>query len=259
MEINENQHWSSWRAYYEKNAKKPHPEPQVPPSLSEEQKRNLARSLAIFQLGEAGEGRIVKEVDKFEHPAIDDDWRRALKFWVREEGRHGRILGFGVKSLGGAEIKENWTNELLIVGRRLLGIRLKLLVILTAEVIGIVFYGYMARAMQDGNLKEALELVVEEEKAHLSFHTRFFATQTPNGLLRAAFYLAWFSVGSAAGLTVLMDHYKTLNLLKVSKVSLVKDFVKYLGSVAGRVGKLSKKLVWGREISPKKANYLLVK
>ena len=128
--------WSSWRNYYETNRSRPAPEVCDAPEVSgEERRRALARSFAVFQLGEAGEGRIATEIDRTHLGTIDDDYRVSLKHWVREEGRHGRVLGTAVRALGGRPESKNWTNDLLVVGRRLLGIRLKLLVILTAEVV----------------------------------------------------------------------------------------------------------------------------
>jgi hypothetical protein len=87
---------------------------------------SIARSLAKFQLGEAGEGRIAKEIDRARLPSIDADYRAALKLFVAEEGRHARLLGLAVRALGGSLLQKNWTEALFVRGRRLLGLRLKL-------------------------------------------------------------------------------------------------------------------------------------
>lgn len=92
--------WSDYLRHFEQNARRPLPEVRLEP-FEPAKARALARSLARFQLGEAGEGRIAHQIDTAKLPAIDDDYRAALKLFVREEGRHGRVLGLMVNALGG--------------------------------------------------------------------------------------------------------------------------------------------------------------
>ncbi len=219
--------WSAWRRYFENNQKAL---PKVREALDPEDprlRRALARSLAIFQLGEAGEGRIAHQVEKFAPATIDDDWRASIRHWVREEGRHGRVLGDAARALGGKSLSSNWTNELLIVGRRLLGLRLKLLVILCAEVIGITFYGAIASKLR-GDLARALAFIAEEETFHLAFHAHFFHLETRSFLRRFLFRSTWWTVGSAAGLVVLLDHQRTLRLLGLSLFRVAAAFLRGL-------------------------------
>lgn len=92
--------WSTWKQHFENNVHRPLPEVAVP-ALEETQHRALLHSLAKFQLGESGEGRIAHEIDRTELSGIDDDYRAALKRFIQEEGRHARILGTMVAALGG--------------------------------------------------------------------------------------------------------------------------------------------------------------
>ena len=221
--------WSEWKVYFEDNRTVPPPpvdDAGIPddPAL----RRCLARTFSVFQLGEAGEGRIAKEVWRFSTPNIDDDWRVSLGHWVREEGRHGRILGDCARVLGGKPVAENWTNSLLVHGRRLLGIRLKLLVVLTAEVVGITFYGLLAAALPNSSISLALAFIAGEEVQHLAFHTRFFQAETRTPLRRAVFWAAWAVVGSAAGLVVLVDHKATFRKLGIDRRDAARRFASLL-------------------------------
>jgi len=224
--------WSSWRRYFEHNAERPLPAVTDGLPDAPELRRALARSFAIFQLGEAGEGRIVREVVRFAPSTIDEDWRASIGHWVREEGRHGRLLGDAARALGGKPVRENWTHDLLVVGRRLLGLRLKLLVILTAEVVGISFYGMIAAALPRGGLRRALELICAEEVKHLHFHARFFRLETRSLARRALFLLAWWLVGTAAGLVVIVDHQRTLGLLGIGRATAARRFAALLAETA---------------------------
>lgn len=228
--------WTNWHQFFQDRAGAPTP-PIDDHGLPEDAglRRALARTFSVFQLGEAGEGRIATEVRHFQGRSVDDAWRRSIPLWVREEGRHGRILGDCARALGGKPVAENWTNSLLVFGRRLLGLRLKLLVILSAEVIGITFYGLIADALPPSRIRTALYAIVEEEEDHLAFHSRFFHLEAGSRTRRALFSLAWLAVGTAAGAVVLHDHRDTFKRLGVSRFEAAQKFSRLLRQTARAV------------------------
>lgn len=224
--------WNSWRRHFERNAARPLPAVDaagVPAAWV----RPLARSLAIFQAGEGGEGRIAREIEKVRLAGIDDDYRAALKLFVREEGRHAKILGKAVRALGGEPRGEQWTERLFVLGRRMLGVRLKLLVLLAAEVVGIVFYEKLAERLGTCPIGQALRELTEDEAAHLEFHCEFFRGQTRRPWRRSLFALAWWAVAGAACATVLLDHRATLRALEVRGAG--RRFVALIAEVHARV------------------------
>jgi hypothetical protein len=196
----------AWRVHFESNRLRPLPRVEAPP-LPRAQHEALARSLASFQLGESGEGRIAHEIDTFR--GVDDDYRAALKLFVAEEGRHAAILARMVLALDGKLLQRSWTERLFVHGRRLFGVRFKLLVLLAAEVIGIGFYGLIARALPGGSMADALKQIFADEEAHLLFHCEFLSGQ-PRVL-----HWVWWPLGTAAALAVLWDHHRTLRAFGV--------------------------------------------
>lgn len=206
--------WSSWRTYFEANARRPVPVIDgsgVAPAWA----GPLARSLAIFQVGEGGEGRVAREIERVQLAGIDDDYRVALKLFVREEGRHAKILAAMVRALGGETRRAAWSDRLFVRGRRLLGLRLKLLVLLAAEVVGLGFYGLLAEKLGACLIGQALGEIAEDERRHLEFHCEFFRGQVRGPVARAAFVAAWAAVAGAACAVVLFDHRATLRALAV--------------------------------------------
>ena len=179
--------WLSFRTNFEANVRRPLPDTTGPHGVPSHARAEVAASLARFQLGEAGEGRIATAIDRFVTPAIDEDYRLALKLFVKEEGRHARILGALVLELGGTLLGKTWTESLFVAGRRMAGIRLKLLVLLVAEVVGIAFYREIADRLDDGCVRRALHQICGDEEQHLTFHRAFFLRIAPSGLLRAVF------------------------------------------------------------------------
>ena len=92
--------WKQWRSHFETQALRPLPAaPRDVLEIPAAWRAPLCASLARFQLGEGGEGRIAREIERASLPGIDDDYRAALKLFVREEGRHARILA-GITRVG---------------------------------------------------------------------------------------------------------------------------------------------------------------
>ena len=208
--------WSVWKSHFDAFATRPRPEVQVaPPGLGVNQRIALARSLAVFQLGESGEGRIAHEIDRCRLSGIDDTYRAALRRFVAEEGRHGRILADLVRALDGSLLHRTWTDALFTRARRMLGMRLKLVVLLAAEVVGITFYGLLASRLEPSPFRSALEQICADEVHHLAFHGAFFRTQTRTPVARWVFRAMWWAVALCAVATVAFDHRRTLRAFEV--------------------------------------------
>ncbi|XDD50039.1 sugar transferase [Leptospira sp. WS92.C1] len=209
--------WKKWTDHFRKNETRPLPKIDSETlALSPNEMSSIAYSLAIFQLGESGEGRIAKQIDKTIIFGIDDFYREALKLFVKEEGRHARILGECVRALKGELIESNWTERLFHFGRRLMGVRLKLMVLLAAEVIGICFYKKIAEKIPNGFVKSALLDVVKDEEKHLRFHSEFFKVRVKNIFTKFIFKTLWRAIAFAACITVILDHRKTFQILGIS-------------------------------------------
>lgn len=208
--------WGNWAKHFRRNADRPYPVVQEQVIGFIPQKRlPVAKSLAIFQLGEAGEGRIAKDIDRINIYGVDPNYREALKLFVKEEGRHARILGDCVRALRGELIQSNWTEKLFHFGRRLLGTRLKLMVLLVAEVIGICFYKKIAEKIPFGSVKNALLHIAEDEEKHLIFHCTFFKIRLKSPVTRFLFKIVWRFLSFAACISVLMDHRNTFKALEI--------------------------------------------
>jgi hypothetical protein len=198
--------WSHWRTFFAARRHRPGvrllaDEPQlatVPASV--------ARSLAIFQLGESGGGTVIEQARNSRLAAIDDDYAEAVALFVAEEHRHAELLACCVRALRGRLIERNWTARLFVVGRRLVGLRLKIMVLLAAEVVGICYYRLLAGGLPDSELKAVLREIAADENAHLRFHCDFLQTQVRSEVHRRVFIIVWRALMLAAALVVLIDH-----------------------------------------------------
>ncbi|MEM8683640.1 MAG: hypothetical protein AAGF72_09430 [Pseudomonadota bacterium] len=208
--------WKTYRQLFEQRAGRPLPRLEADLDYTQ-LPRSLARSLAIFQLGESGGGTVVAQARASTLDAVDDDYAAALAGFVAEENRHASVLAICVRLLGGELIRENWTAKLFVVGRRLLGLRLKVLVLLAAEVVGLCFYRLIAQRLPACRLRDWLLEIAADEASHLAFHCRFLRSQVRGPVSRWVFRVTWRLLMAVSELVVMFDHRRALRDLHIQR------------------------------------------
>jgi hypothetical protein len=178
-------------------------------------------------LGESGGGTIIGQARQSPIRDIDDHYASAMALFVAEEHRHAEILAICIRNLGGSLIRQNWTAKLFVFTRRLVGLRLKVLVLLAAEVVGICYYHLLATKLPQSRLKSLLAQLVNDERAHLHFHTDFLRTQTHSAWRRVIFVCTWRVTMVAAGIVVLIDHRKALQDLDLGAGTVLRRWNSY--------------------------------
>jgi len=176
---------------------------------------SLAKSLAIFQLGESGGGTIVQQAWPSTLPGVDEYYAAAMALFVEEEHRHANVLAVCVRLLGGTLIRSNWTARLFVFGRRLIGLRLKVLVLLAAEVIGLCYYHLLAVNLPPSALRSRLLEIVEDERLHLYFHCTFLRSQARKPWQKRVFVCVWRTVMLAASVAVIIDHRRAIQDMNI--------------------------------------------
>ena len=176
---------------------------------------SLAKSLAIFQLGESGGGTVIEQVKRSKIKEANKTYAKAMEYFVAEEHRHAAILAQCVNALGGTLVQKNWTDGLFVFGRRLLGLRLKILVLLAAEVVGICYYRLIASRLPFSKLEKCLHDIVNDEQSHLVFHCEFLRSQIKSRWAKTLFSLTWFGVTGLAMIVVYIDHRQAMRDLNL--------------------------------------------
>ncbi len=178
---------------------------------------SVARSLAIFQLGESGGGSVIGQARVSRLPGLDADYADCIELFVAEEHRHADVLACCVRLLGGELLAENWTARLFVRGRRLMGLRLKVLVLLAAEVVGLSYYELIASRLPRCRVRELLREIQRDERDHLGFHCQFFRTQAFTAWRRWVFRRSWRTLMWLCEAVVLIDHRHALRDLGISR------------------------------------------
>ncbi len=234
MGKNDDKNWRAWRERFA--SRKDRALPPLETDYDYRQlPRSVARSLAVFQLGESGGGTVVEQARRAKLKGIDSDYADAVEMFVAEEHRHANILAMAVRLTGGELLRDNWTDRLFVYGRRLMGLRLKVLVLLAAEVVGLVYYRAIAERLPPGVLRRWLEELVEDERMHLDFHCAFLRSQVKSRRARLVFLCTWRLLMVAAGVVVLVDHRQTLRDLHLDRGRLWQSWVEYRQAAEGKV------------------------
>ena len=218
--------WAEWQQFFAARSGRPLPPLQhggayafLPGSL--------ARSLAIFQLGESGGGTIIGEARRSALPGVDAHYADAMALFVAEEHRHANILEMCVRMLGGELVSRNWTATLFVSVRRCMGLRLKVLVLLAAEVVGLCYYHLLAGRLPECPMKSWLRQIVDDERSHLEFHCSFLHAQVRSAWQRRLFVIAWRSIMLAAAVVVMIDHRSAIRDLGINYDAVLSRWMRY--------------------------------
>lgn len=201
--------WTTWRQFFTRRSSRQLPE-LASADVYTDVPASVARSLAIFQLGESGGGTVIDQARNSALPGIDKNYAKAVELFVAEEHRHAEILAICIRNLDGALIRKNWTAKLFVFARRLMGLRLKILVLLAAEVVGLCYYHLISTRLPPSRLQSLLAQIVNDERAHLYFHSCFLRTQISGQLGRRIFIATWRVTMLFAAIVVLIDHRRAL-------------------------------------------------
>jgi len=218
--------WDTWAKFFVKRSNRELPALELDRDYSD-LPASLARSLAIFQLGESGGGTIIRQSLHSSLPGVDEYYAAAMTLFVEEEHRHANILAMCVRLLGGQLIKKNWTARLFVFARRLIGLRLKVVVLLAAEVVGLCYYHLLVVHLPRSRLRAQLLDIVEDEHAHLHFHCAFLRGQARNVWQRRVFAIVWRLVMTCAMLVVAIDHRAAIRELNIGLAAVLARWKSY--------------------------------
>lgn len=230
-------HWTHWRARFEARSERPRPSIESTSEIPPELRAPLAASLARFQLGETGEGRIVADLRRRADAwGLPEGYLESLRLFIAEEGRHAAILGTAVRALGGHTLARTWSADAFGRVRRLAGPGLELLVLLAAEVAALSFYGTLVERLPSGPLREALREIASDEVVHLRFHVEFMRFALPATVARSTIATAWARLGLAAAAVVIADHGMTLRRLGTSRLAVLGRARELVGDTVAAIG-----------------------
>jgi hypothetical protein len=183
--------------------------------LTDEQRQVLLPSLQDFQLGESSEGRHGQaRATAYADRIGDPFYAKAVRLFFAEENRHAAYLARYLGLHGVEPIGRSWTDFLFRRVRRLMGLELLLTVLLTAELIGEVYYRAVRAAIGCPALRAVCAQLLRDERMHVRFHVerfRFLRRGRPRWRVRLQDWL-WRGFFAATCRAVWWKHGRALRL-----------------------------------------------
>jgi hypothetical protein len=163
-----------WLNHFEYHAEHPRC---IPGGLSDvlrpAERRLIAGSIATFQLGEqSGGGTLLRAAERFAGRHRTPALVRITELFIREEQRHAALLRTFMEDHQIPLKGSDWTDRVFRRVRRLAGLELYLYVLISAELIGNVYYRALESATGCQRLKVLCRTLVAEELAHIGFESQ---------------------------------------------------------------------------------------
>jgi hypothetical protein len=163
-----------WLNHFEYHAEHPRG---LPPTLADvlrpEERRVIASSIATFQLGEQSQGdTLLRAAARFAQVHQSPALVRIVELFIREEQRHAALLRCFMEDHEIPLKNRDWTDHIFRRLRRLAGFELYLCVLITAELIGNVYYRALESATGCQRLRVLCRTLVAEELVHVAFESQ---------------------------------------------------------------------------------------
>ncbi len=190
------QHWHTY--FLENRGRRFHLPWHESAPLSDAERRLAGPSVQQFQLGEWGRGRgLLRRASS--HPALaPDPWfLPSLELFIAEEQAHSDLLGRFLDREGLRRLRRHWLDGVFRRLRKLAGLEVCVMVLVTAEVLAIPFYQALRDATRSPLLRAICWRIICDEAAHLDYQALTLGLirrpiLTRSGRIRALCHTAFF-------------------------------------------------------------------
>jgi hypothetical protein len=163
-----------WLNHFEYHAQHPRCVPHGLSDLLRPDERSLiARSIATFQLGEQSEGRtLLRAAQRFARGHHIPALALIVELFIGEEQRRAALLRAFMEDHHIALKRTHWTDRVFRLVRRLAGLEFYINILISAELIGIVYYRALEAATNCQRLIVLCRGLVSDELAHVGFESQ---------------------------------------------------------------------------------------
>jgi hypothetical protein len=182
--------------------------------LTAEESHCIGKSIAAFQLGEHSEGKgLLKAADAFAKKQDNPYLGHITRLFIGEEQNHALLLRKFMELNGIALLKHNWTDSIFRRLRKNVGFELSITVLITAEIISLVYYDALKNATRSSLLKNICEKILADERMHVKYESELLGLirQTTSVFRRALLPFLHRVLLLGTVFVVYLSHRKVLN------------------------------------------------
>jgi hypothetical protein len=148
-----------------------------PRSLTPAERRAVGPSIRMFELGEFARGRSLTRRAAAQADFACDPWfLPTLQLFIAEEQQHSAMLGRFLDREGISRIAVHWTDGAFRRLRKLAGLELCVVTLVTAEVLAVPFYRALRDATRSPLLRAICIRILCDEAAHLNYQALTLGT-----------------------------------------------------------------------------------
>lgn len=162
--------------------------------LTKKEYQTIYKSVQQFQSGESSDGRkLLQAAEKQVQNIEDQTYVKAIKLFIKEEQNHAGLLGRFMTKQEIPKLKAHWMDNFFRSLRKTYGIQSYVVVLLTAELIAMIYYQALRKATNSPTLIAICDQILSDEAKHIRFqsitlhklwsHRSFFSVFT-NNLIR---------------------------------------------------------------------------
>ena len=163
---------AEWLAYFRANAARRRPIPwQAGADVAASQLAAIARSLQAWQLGETSDGRHLRAAAACHAARVGDaDLPAVIDLFIREEQRHGEMLGRFLDLAGPGRVKADWGDSLFRAARYCVtDMEAWTTPVVMVETLAVVYYNAIRRATDSPMLRAVCAQILADEGLHIRF------------------------------------------------------------------------------------------
>lgn len=163
---------AEWLAWFRANAARCRPVPwERGAEVTPAELTAIARSLQGWQLGETSDGRhLWAAAAGYAARTGDPDYLRAVELFIREEQRHGEMLGRFLDLAGVGRRTADWGDRLFRAARYLVtDMEVWTTPVVMVETLAMVYYNAIRRATRSAVLAAVCSQILADEVPHVRF------------------------------------------------------------------------------------------
>ncbi len=163
---------AEWLEWFRSNAARCRPVPwERGAGVTSVELAAISRSLQAWQLGETSDGRhLWAAAARYADRTGDPDYLRAVELFIREEQRHGEMLGRFLDLAGVGRRTADWGDRLFRAARYLVtDMEVWTTPVVMVETLAMIYYNAIRRATRSAVLAAVCSQVLADEVPHVRF------------------------------------------------------------------------------------------